>query len=292
MAYLGTYYAKARLGIRQPILCGIKLTHHCNLHCRQCPYWRREQDQLTWEQLCHLFPLLYQKGIRIVIFEGGEPMLWQDGSKNIHHLINLAKQYFYTVGLTTNGTLALDTDADTLWVSLDGLEATHDSLRGKSFQQIMTNLANSSHPRTFANITINQRNVREIPTLVRFLQDKVKGITIQFFYPYPESEDLTCSWEERIWVLTELQALKKQGLPIADSFTALEALKTNNWHCEQWMMANVDPDNTYTQGCYLSGRTASPACRWCGFAAHTEISLAYQLRLQAIWAGRRILDIF
>ncbi len=304
LAYLASYFLKAKTGRKQPILAGIKLTHRCTLRCGQCPYWRRESADLSWEQLTSLFPRLYRDGIRIVILEGGEPLLWRDGERTLQDVVDLAKRYFYTVGVTTNGTLPLEVAADAIWVSIDGLQETHDRLRGPSFERIMGNIAvanqkwikanpdANNQPRIFANITINRYNVQEIPELVRFLCDKVRGITIQFFYPYAESDDMTCSWEDRSWVLEQLQQLKQEGLPVMDSLAALEVLKNNNWSCEHWMMANVDPDGSYTQGCYLKNRTDSPACHWCGFAAHTEISLAYQLNVAAVRAGRDILGIF
>jgi len=59
------------------------------------------------------------------------------------------------------------------------------------------------------------------------------------------------------------------------------------------MLCNVEPDGTYNHGCYLKNRTPEVnPCHLCGFASHTEISLAYQLRWGAIRAGKEILDIF
>lgn len=290
--YLARYYLVSKFSQRkQPILAGVKLTHRCSLRCRQCPYWRRPGPELSWRQLQNLFPFLRQEGIRLVILEGGEPTLWRDGKKTLADVIELAKKYFYTVGVTTNGLQPLIYPANIYWVSIDGLPDTHDCWRGKSFDKIMHNLKTACS-RVLANITIHRYNVREIPELVKLLAGKVQGITIQFFYPYPESEDMLCSWEERRWVLTELQNLKQAGYPVADSLAALEALKDNRWQCESWMIANVDPDGTYRQGCYLLNRTSGPSCALCGFAAHTEISLAYQLNWQALGAGREILGIF
>lgn len=290
--YLAKYYLKSKLGTKGPILCGIKLTHRCTLRCIACPYWRRPGEDISWQHLTELFPRLYESGVRVVILEGGEPLLWKDDSHTLQDVVRLAKKYFFTVGVTTNGTLPINTGADVVWVSVDGMKDTHESLRGEGFDRIMDNLKNAGDSRLFANITINRRNVEEIPRLVNFLADKVQGITIQFFYPYPETEDITCSAEQRSLVLDQLITLKEQGLPVLDSFAALKALRENTWHCEDWMMANVDPDGTYTHGCYLRNRTDSPSCKWCGFAAHTEISLAYQLNLAAIFAGQRILGIF
>lgn len=294
IAYLAKYYAGAKfLNDKKPILAGMKLTHRCTLHCRQCPYWKRPVPDLKWERVVQILPSLYERGIRILILEGGEPLLWKDHHRGISDVVMEARKYFYCVGVTTNGTLPLNVPTDVAWVSIDGLRETHDSLRGESFDRIIDNIRNSKHPNIFANITINRLNRLEIPQLIKFLASMVKGITVQFFYPYPESEDLLLTWNERAMVLDELIDLKKEGYPVTDSVPALRALKTNKWVCEPWMIANVEPDGTYNHGCYLKNRTMDDdPCALCGFAAHTEISLAFQLNVPAIMAGKKILGIF
>ncbi|MDN5292852.1 MAG: hypothetical protein PWQ91_298 [Eubacteriales bacterium] len=293
--YLLRYYLRARRGKKDPILCGVKLTHRCNLRCRQCPYWRRPGPSLTWKQLEELFPRLRERGIRIVIFEGGEPFLWRDGEYTLRQVVDLARRYFWTVGVTTNGTVDLNgVNPNLIWVSIDGFSPTNAVLRGTPLEPVLANIERyRGEKRIFANITISRGNWQEIPDLVKFLADYVAGITIQFFYPYPESEDLFLPWEERRWVLDRLIELKRQGYPLADSYAALEALKDNRWRCESWMIANVEPDGTFNHGCYLLNRTDDTnPCPRCGFAAHTEISLAFQLNFQALLTGRKILEVF
>lgn len=225
---------------------------------------------------------LYQQGVRILIFEGGEPFLWQDGKYNIHDIVAEAKKLFFSVGITTNGTFPIEADANIIWVSIDGLKETHDQLRSGSFDKVIANLKASSHPRVFAHLTINSFNWKEIPELVRFLSSIIKGITIQFHYPYQEGEkDLSLSPAQRIEVLNDLIMLKKQGLPVANSNACLNALKNNKWKCHPWMIASVEPDGTITHGCYVKNR-GKISCEKCGFSAHTEISLAYNGVLESI----------
>jgi len=292
--HLARYYVRARfMDDKRPILAGMKLTHRCTLRCRQCPYWQRPVPDLGWEMIMKLLPRLREQGIRVLILEGGEPLLWKDSDRTVKDIVREARKHFFCVGVTTNGTLPLDVGADILWVSIDGLRETHDRLRGESFNRIIDNIRSSKHPKIFANITINRINHREIPALVRFLAPLVRGITIQFFYPYPESEDLLLTWEERAEILDKLIKLKKVGYPVSDSIPALEKLKQNTWVCEPWMIANIEPDGSFNQGCYLQNRTTDDnPCKLCGFAAHTEISLAYQLHWSAIMAGKDILGIF
>jgi MoaA/NifB/PqqE/SkfB family radical SAM enzyme len=231
---------------------------------------------------------LHDWGVRIIIFEGGEPFLWRDGEHNLGSVIAEAKKRFFSVGVTTNGTLPIVADADTVWVSIDGLRETHDRIRGKSFERAMANIGASSHPRIYAHVTINSLNWSEVPELVEFLSHRVKGITIQFHYPYDAAdEELFLPFDKRREVLDGLIRLKRQGFPVVDSYACLEALKDNRWKCRPWMIASVDPDGKLVHGCYLEGR-GDISCQKCGFAAHTEISLAYGGVIEAILVGRKV----
>jgi MoaA/NifB/PqqE/SkfB family radical SAM enzyme len=278
-----------RRGTRTPFLASYKLTYHCNLGCLQCPFWEMKSPDPSFSSVVETLDALYVRGNRIIIFEGGEPMLWKDGVYTIHDVVMEARKRFYRVGMTTNGTLPLDVPVDILWVSLDGLEETHNRLRGAHiFQKIMDNIASSQHPRIFAHITVNSLNAGEIPGLIRFLKGRVKGITIQFYYPYERDNDLFLDFPAREKLLEEIILLKAAGLPVMNSRASLEALKRNRWRCIDWLIDNADPDGSMHHGCYLKGR-AVVDCAHCGFSPHTEISLAYQGNLEAIRAGLQIL---
>jgi len=294
VGYLFSYYLGSLIGKKKPLLGGIKLTHACNLSCIHCPFHKRKASSLSFPQVLSSLRTLYEWGVRIVIIEGGEPFLWRDGAYDIQNVVAEAKKLFFSVGVTTNGTFPIELDSDNVWVSIDGLKETHDRIRGKSFEGIMANISASSHPRIYAHITINSLNWKEVPELVEYLShaeelcSKVKGITVQFHYPYQEvEEDLFLPFDKRRKVLDDLIRLKRQGLPIADSYACLEALKDNRWRCRPWMIASVDPSGKLTHGCYVKGR-GEVACERCGFSAHTEISLAYSGVIESILVGGRI----
>lgn len=235
---------------------------------------------------------LFEWGVRILIIEGGEPFLWRDGPHDLRDVVREARKLFFSVGVTTNGTFPIEVDADTVWVSIDGLKETHNRIRSESFDRAITNIEASSHPKIYAHVTINALNWQEIPELIEFLSPKVKGITIQFHYPYEgdaADDELLLPFNYRREVLDKLIGLKKQGLPVADSYSCLKALKDNRWKCQPWMIASVDPDGNMTRGCYVKDR-GPISCEHCGFAAHTEISLAYNWSLEAILVGRKIFE--
>ena len=287
--YFFTYYLKCVFfKQRIPILAGFKITKRCNLSCAHCPFWKlNHQETLTFNQVKNILSELHRLGTRILILEGGEPLLWKDGEYTIHNVVEFAQSLFYSVGITTNGTFPLTVKAHTIWVSIDGLRETHNKIRDNSFDRAIENIQNSSHPNIYANITINRVNYQEIPELVKFLHGKIRGITIQFHYPYEEGDVLTLPLKKRGKVLDDLISLKKEGYPITDSYLCLESLKDNNWHCQDWMLANAEPDGSINLGCYVKGR-GDIQCKVCGFAAHTEISLAYKLHIEAILTGKKI----
>ncbi len=286
--YFLSYYLGSLVGRKRPLLGGMKLTHNCNLTCIHCPFWKRNKTSLSFPQAVSSLRTLHEWGVRIIIIEGGEPFLWEDGHHRLGDIVREARKLFFSVGVTTNGTFPIEIDSDIVWVSIDGMKETHDRIRGRSFERIMANIAASSHPTVYAHITINSLNCEEIPQLVEFLAPRVKGITIQFHYPYEGlDEDLFLSFDQRRALLDDLIRLKRRGLPLADSYACLKALKDNRWKCRPWMIASVDPNGKLTQGCYVKDR-GEISCERCGFSAHTEISLAYSGVLESIQLGTRI----
>ena len=275
------------LGRRRPLLAGFKLTNRCPLRCRACPFWRRSGPELSLPQVQGVLSRLSRAGVRLLILEGGEPFLWRDGPHGLDDVVDAARKLFFFTGVVSNGLLPIQTRADLVWVSIDGLRESHNYNRGPTFDKVISNIQASSHPKLFANVTINRRNWREMPELIRFLAGKVKGITIQFYYPYEGTEDLWLPFPERGEVLDQLIALKREGYPVSDSVPALTALRDNAWRCVPWLISSVEPDGEITFGCYLKNRTAIH-CEQCGFAAHTEISMAYYWNVPAILAGMKI----
>ena len=300
--YFFSYYLQSHLH-KKPLLGGMKLTHNCNLSCIHCPFWKREKDSLSFSQAVSALKTLYQWGVRIIIIEGGEPFLWKDGEYDLKDIVAEAKELFFSVGVTTNGTFPIEINSDIVWVSIDGLKTTHNRIRSDSFERVIANIKASSHPRIYAHITINSLNWKEIPELVEFLSSIlwvgksgfakrratiVKGITIQFHYPYEgEEDDLFLPFSKRRLVLDNLIRMKKDGFPLANSYACLSALKDNRWKCYPWMIASVEPDGNITHGCYVKNR-GEVACQKCGFSAHTEISLAYSGVLESIRSGYKI----
>jgi Fe-coproporphyrin III synthase len=281
------------LGRRIPLLASFKITHRCNLSCRACPYHLRSNTEvvhMSWDKAIEALESLHRVGTRFVVFEGGEPLLWRDGSYRLHDIVHYARQRFLRVAVTTNGTLPLDVPSHTLWVSLDGMKETHNELRSNSFDRIWANIEKTRHPRVFIHCTLNNRNWRDVELLARQVQKMptLKGMTVQFFYPYHQGEDdLSLSKEDRRAAIMKVLELKKSGLPILNSAGRLRAMINNRWTCHDDILINVDPDGTITKGCYVKSR-GEINCDACGFTPVAEASGALDLIPGSVYAGWRL----
>jgi Fe-coproporphyrin III synthase len=275
-----------------PLLASFKLTYHCNIHCGCCPFHLKAEEEnahISWEQALSALSILKQQGARIVVFEGGEPFLWCDGGRDINDLVLHAKTLFTTVAVTTNGTLPLDVPSDILWVSLDGLPATQDRLRGGSFDIVWDNLKRASHPKLFIHFTMNRENWQELEGLLDMLREipAVRGVTVQLFYPYNQGEvPLALPPEERREALERAIRLKDK-YPILNSRRSLKELIENTWRCHDDILINVDPDGEITRGCYVK-RRGRINCAACGFAPVAEASGALDLHIGSLIAGCRV----
>ncbi|MCX8044642.1 MAG: radical SAM protein [Desulfobacterota bacterium] len=278
---------------RLPLLASFKVTYQCNLSCRACPFHFRAQhprSAMHWETAALLLNKLRKSGCQIVVFEGGEPLLWRDGNRTLHDLIVHAKTLFLRVCLTTNGTVPLDVPADRIWVSIDGLRETHNRLRSNSFDTVWENLRNACNRNIFIHYTINRENWRDIEPLAHMLGNlpTVRGITVQLFYPYAQGEeDLRLTGQERMQAIDTVLRLKRNGYPIFNSSSALTAMKKHTWRCREDVLINVDPDGTITRGCYAK-RRGTVRCTECGFTPIAEASAAVSFHPTSLYAGWRI----
>lgn len=287
------FFERKILGRKIPLLASFKVTYRCNLACRACPFHLRgaqEGVQMSWLKALDAMETLYRLGTRMVVFEGGEPLLWRDGPYRLHDLVLYARKRFLRVAVTTNGTLPLDVPAHTLWVSLDGTKEIHDALRSDSFERIEFNIKAAKHPRVFIHTTLNRINRQDLESLAGWVQSmpNVQGMTVQFFYPYNQGEDdLTLSPEERRTTIEKLLELKKRGFPVLNSAGSLRAMVDNRWRCHDDILINVDPDGTITPGCYVKSR-GEVNCEACGFTPVAEASGALDFIPGSILTGWKL----
>lgn len=290
---LGFFVRRTLLRRRLPLLASVKLTYRCNLRCSGCPFHLRAGDDnahMTWETALRTLRELHRMGALIVIFEGGEPFLWNDGPHTFNDLVEQAKRLFFRVAVTTNGTYPLASPVDVLWVSLDGTKELHDKLRSRSFDRVWRNLATACHDNILIHYTVNRENWRDLERLAGRLTalPSVRGMTVQFFYPYDQGEaPLALSMEERRSAIEHILDLQRRGYTILNSPGRLKAMIENTWTCRDDILVNVDPDGSITTGCYVKNR-GEVRCRDCGFTPVAEASGAVDLIPGSVMAGYRI----
>jgi MoaA/NifB/PqqE/SkfB family radical SAM enzyme len=288
-SFVAPFLRYALSGKTTPALAGYKITHRCNLRCAHCPYWSRKGEESDFARATETLRRLKDLGVRILIFEGGEPLLWRDGKKTIGHLVEYARGLFRSVCLTTNGlTSWSDLPIERVWVSLDGPRELHDRIRGPGvYDKVMRNIE-AAGTGVFLSTTVNTLNIESIPGMLAALPPAVHGITVQFHYPYGGLPDpLYVDGRRRAAFLETLADLKRNGARVANSFACLKDMRRVRWTCHDGFLANAEPDGKITVGCYLKNRAES-MCERCGFSAHNELSLAFDGKVESIITGLRI----
>ena len=275
--------ARGRVG---PLFYGVALTDRCNLRCSGCRIPSLARPDLTWQALEGLLRGAYARGFRELYFSGGEPLLWRDGARTVEDGVRLARRLgFYHVHLYTNGTLGLQTSADLVWVSVDGLPATYRLRRGDHFAPVEAAIRAPGHPQA-AVLYVVDRDTREgVEPFLRWVRDTalpVLGVMFYFQTPYYGRDRLFLDAEERAPVIDRLLACRRQGLPVLNSRAGLLALRSGRWSRRTPAAAVADVD-----GESVCCRAPDWCCEDCGYAACVEIVEALRLRPSAVLAMGR-----
>jgi len=127
-----------RENISPPVILSFAITRQCNLKCKHCYSESVEEphpDELNTEEAKRVIKEMADAGARLLIFDGGEPLMRAD----LYELIETAGKSGLRPLLGTNATLIDDNTAKRLKdaglkavaVSIDGVNAeSHDEFRG------------------------------------------------------------------------------------------------------------------------------------------------------------------
>src|SRR4030065_208605 len=160
-------------GARVPLFCGHKLTYRCNLRCKMCPFWKRSSKDSSLEKEKAILKQIHSSGVCGIAFEGGEPLLRND----LVRILAFSRSLPLQTSLVTNGTL-LESRIDeietyvngAIYISLDGLAQTNDTLRGVSgcFKKAIKGIIASKEKASVTiNTTIMAENLYEIEDMVK-----------------------------------------------------------------------------------------------------------------------------
>lgn len=264
-----------------PLIYGMAVTDSCNLGCRGCRVANSGRPQMSWVQILAAMQSARERGFRELYFTGGEPMLWGEGGRTLEDAVVEARRLgFFHVHIYTNGLLGLDTSADMLWVSMDGLPDTFELRRGTYFAKVEQAVrAHSGSP--VAIIYVIDRNTADgVEPFLRWVQTSrfpVMGVMFYFHTPYYGYDELFLDAEERAPVIDRLLQYMRAGLPVLNTRAGLRALRSGDWPRRLAMAAVVD-----VEGESVCCRAPDKACADCGYAVCTELTEFQRLRPSAV----------
>ena len=218
---------------KDPILGTVIVTDRCNLKCKHCSVNNITAVMHPYSQIQGEMKQLYDMGVRILFFCGGETFLWKDGDKSIRDLVREAKQMgFLIVNVVTNGTFPIDLpEADLILLSLDGDRERHNAVRGDTFDTIMENIRNATSDNICFYMAINQINKDAIAEVCRLARDtaNVRAVSFNFHTPYPDTRELALSKEEKRECCEVIKKMMKEKVPVFNLKSAFPYLIENSF---------------------------------------------------------------
>jgi MoaA/NifB/PqqE/SkfB family radical SAM enzyme/glycosyltransferase involved in cell wall biosynthesis len=168
------------------------LNKRCNLKCDFCDLWHYT-DMMPFESAVTIVQRAPAAGVKTLVITGGEPFV----HPRIFELIELTKNLGMGVNITTNGTLLVkDLDrikncrVDSLSISLDGLNDTHDLLRGVdgTYAEVVRAIdVIKAETDIWINIyfVVTKQNVRELTQIYDMTVEKKIGFDFWPVNGYP-----------------------------------------------------------------------------------------------------------
>ena len=269
---------------KSPILGTVILTDKCNLKCRHCSVNNITAVVHPYTQIRREMQQLYDMGIRILFFCGGETFLWRDGEKTLRDLVIDAKAMgFLIVNVVTNGTFPLDLpEADLILLSLDGDRERHNAVRGDTYDTIMGNIKNATSDNICFYMAINQINkdaVRDVCALARDTEN-VRAVSFNFHTPYPDTRELALSKEEKAACCGVIAEMMDAGAPVFNLKSAFPYLIENSFPtpCHQCVVMENGKLSTCGRCIEVPG-----LCGECGYFFVAEYTLLFRGNIKVIF---------
>jgi MoaA/NifB/PqqE/SkfB family radical SAM enzyme len=229
-----------------------------------------------YRQIKQEMNILYQQGVRILFFCGGETFLWNDQNKTIRDLVVEAKQMgFFIVNAVTNGTYTLDLpEADLILLSLDGNRVNHNLIRGDTFDTIIKNIREAAASNICLYMAVNTINLSDIQAVSEIAKQEknIRAVSFNFHTPYPGTEYLSLSKEQKKECLAEIARLIKQKYPIFNLKSAFSAIASNSFPtpCFQCVVMENGRQSICGRCVDIKG-----LCEKCGYFFAAEYSMIF-----------------
>lgn len=268
---------------KDPILGTIILTDKCNLKCKHCSVNNITAVVHPYKQIKKEMRQLYDMGIRILFFCGGETFLWKDGEKSLRDLVIEAKKMgFLIVNVVTNGTFPIDLpEADLILLSLDGNRMQHNTIRGDTYDIIMENIQNATSDNICFYMAINQINksgIKDVCMKAKNLSN-VRAVSFNFHTPYPDTKELSLSPREKAVCCNVIARMMKEGAPVFNLKSAFPYLIRNSFPtpCHQCVVMENGKLSTCGRCIEVEG-----LCEKCGYFFVAEYTLLFRGNIKII----------
>ncbi len=267
-----------------PILGTVIVTDKCNLHCKHCSVNNITAVVHPYTQVKREMQELYDMGIRILFFCGGETFLWRDGEKTLRDLVIEAKEMgFLIVNVVTNGTYPIDLpEADLILLSLDGDREHHNEIRGNTYDTIMNNIANATAENICFYMAINQINKDCVAHVCRTARDtkNVKAVSFNFHTPYPDTRELALTKEDKKKCCDTIEQMMKEGAPIFNLKSAFPYLIENKFPTPCHQCVVIENGKISTCGRCID---VPDLCSECGYFFVAEYTLLFKGNIKIIF---------
>ncbi len=269
---------------KKPILGTVIITDKCNLKCKHCSVNNITAIMHPYEKVKGEMEQLYQMGVRILFFCGGETFLWRDGDKILRDLVIEAKRMgFLIVNTVTNGTFPLDLpEADLILLSVDGNREKHNLIRGDTYDKIMENVKNATSDNICFYMAINQLNketVRDVCIAARDTKN-VRAVSFNFHTPYPDTRELALTKEDKAACCEVIKQMMKEGAPVFNLKSAFPYLIENKFPtpCHQCVVIEDGKVSVCGRCIDVPG-----LCEECGYFFVAEYTLLFRGNLKVVF---------
>lgn len=275
--YLINYGIKTVIfGKKKPVIGCIILTDRCNLSCRHCSVKNITGEIYSYSSIISEMKSMYKRGIRILMFYGGETFLWKDSGKTVRDLVIKAKEMgFFIVNIVTNGTYPMDVpEADTILVSLDGSRKSHNIIRGNTYDRILKNIRECGSKNICLYMAVNKINRNDIFSVGKLAkrEPNIKAVSFNFHTPYPDTKELALTKSEKQKCCDMISYMMKKGVPVFNLRTAFPYMVNNTFKKPAYQSIVAENGKEWVCGRCID---IDGLCDKCGFFYVCEYSLAF-----------------
>ena len=267
-----------------PILGTVIITDRCNLHCKHCSVNNITAVIHPYAQIKSEMQKLYDMGVRILFFCGGETFMWHSEEKTLRDLVAEAKEMgFLIVNVVTNGTFPIDLpEADLILLSLDGDREKHNEIRGDTYDTIMENISRATADNICFYMAINKINKEKVKDVCLTAKNtkNVRAVSFNFHTPYPDTKELALTKEEKAECCKVIGEMMKAGAPVFNLKSAFKYLINNSFPtpCHQCVVIENGKVSTCGRCIDVPG-----LCEKCGYFFVAEYTLLFRGNVKIIF---------